>query len=111
MLVLLQQRCFNHVIREAAVCCPECKRFFCRECVTEHAGRMLCAACLIRASRSKTEKTRARLRVVVLRPAQLAISFFLLWLVFYSVGQGLLRIPDMFHPEHVSSSAELEDAE
>ena len=33
---LIHQRCSNHPGREAAVRCPECGRFFCRECVTEH---------------------------------------------------------------------------
>ena len=43
---LLDQRCSNHALREAAVQCPSCKRFFCRECVTEHAGRMICVNCV-----------------------------------------------------------------
>ena len=29
---LLYQRCFNHVLREAVARCPECLRYFCREC-------------------------------------------------------------------------------
>src|SRR5580658_7631208 len=36
-MTLLDQRCFNHDLREAVAQCPSCKRFFCRECVTEHA--------------------------------------------------------------------------
>ena len=43
---LLHQRCFNHMLREAVACCPECRRYFCRECVTEHEDKVLCAACL-----------------------------------------------------------------
>ena len=43
---LSQQRCFNHTSREAVARCPECGRFFCRECITEHDDRVLCAVCL-----------------------------------------------------------------
>ncbi len=42
------KRCFNHAGREAAARCPGCRRFYCRECVTEHDGRVLCAECLRR---------------------------------------------------------------
>ena len=44
----LQQRCWNHEAREAACRCPACGRSYCRECVSEHEGRLLCAACLSR---------------------------------------------------------------
>jgi hypothetical protein len=40
------QRCSNHAARTAACRCPACHFFYCRECVTEHDGRMLCAACV-----------------------------------------------------------------
>jgi len=107
---LLQQRCFNHAMREAAVRCPDCKRYFCRECVTEHAGRMLCASCLVAAAQTKTHRTRARLRTIVLRPLQVGASVCLVWLVFYTIGQGLLRIPDMFHEEDTSQADVWDDA-
>src|ERR1043166_5979979 len=51
MPTLLQQRCLNHSFREAVARCPECKRYFCRECVTEHDDRLICAACLKKLSR------------------------------------------------------------
>ena len=40
------QRCRNHAEREAVARCPGCGHHFCRECVTEHDDRILCAACL-----------------------------------------------------------------
>jgi len=43
---LTHQRCHHHQFREAAARCPECGRYFCRECITEHADRVLCASCL-----------------------------------------------------------------
>src|SRR5438132_254763 len=58
MEILARQRCLNHLNREAVARCPECKRFFCRECVTEHEDRLICAACL-----KKLAKATARRRV------------------------------------------------
>jgi hypothetical protein len=41
---ITQQRCLNHMLREAVARCPECSRFFCRECITEHEDKVLCAS-------------------------------------------------------------------
>ena len=41
MSSLIHRRCLHHPAREAVALCPECRRFYCRECVTEHAGRMI----------------------------------------------------------------------
>ena len=46
-------RCQRHPGREAAARCPSCQQSFCRECVTEHDGRMLCLGCF--AKRSQRE--------------------------------------------------------
>jgi hypothetical protein len=93
-VTLLDQRCVNHSLREAAVQCPSCKRFFCRECVTEHAGRMICVGCVAALSRAgdKTART-ARARWTVLALAGVLIA----WLVFYYLGLTLARIPSEFH--------------
>ncbi|MBT8374528.1 MAG: rhomboid family protein, partial [Deltaproteobacteria bacterium] len=32
---LALQRCNNHGQREAVARCPKCRRYFCRECITE----------------------------------------------------------------------------
>jgi hypothetical protein len=53
---LLLQRCFNHGMREAAARCPECGRFYCRECITEHDDRVLCSACLKKLARAPLAK-------------------------------------------------------
>jgi hypothetical protein len=45
-------QCTRHAGRPAAARCPQCRRFFCRECVAEHRGRLLCAECLDDATRS-----------------------------------------------------------
>ena len=91
---ILDQRCLNHSLREAAVQCPSCQRFFCRECVTEHAGRMICVSCVTALSHSQDKiahAARAKWGVMALAGILLA------WLVFYYLGQTLARIPSKFH--------------
>ena len=54
--ILRHQRCYHHHGREAVVRCPECGRFYCRECVTEHDDRMLCSRCLEQITHSAAGK-------------------------------------------------------
>jgi hypothetical protein len=90
---LIDQRCWNHGEREAVVRCPECRRFYCRECVTEHNGRMMCAACVAAAGRGQ-----ARGKTGVAVWIGLAAGGLLLaWLFFYNLGLILSRIPADFH--------------
>ena len=94
---LANQRCCNHALREAVARCPECGRFYCRECVTEHEGRVLCSACL----RSQTvvpETHRIRRGLArLLRPGLALAAFLAVWLFFQLCGQILLTIPSSFH--------------
>jgi hypothetical protein len=93
---LSQQHCFHHARREAVARCPECRRFFCRECVTEHEERLLCRDCLSRLSGHKKEKAGKWLGI--LPPfLQGASGFILLWFIFFWIGQILLAIPHSFH--------------
>ncbi len=96
MSILARQRCFNHGEREAAVCCPECGRFFCRECATEHSGKMLCAPCIRRRAVRK-EQRGSRWAGGAARMLLSAAALCLAWLCFYLVGHGLLLIPSEFH--------------
>ena len=92
---LVHQRCFNHSLREAAARCPECGQFYCRECITEHDDRVLCAACLRRLAHPPLARRRGFLGAV--RVLQLGAGVFLAWLFFYFLGQTLLSIPNSFH--------------
>lgn len=92
---LSQQRCFNHAAREAAARCPECGRFYCRECVTEHEDRLVCAACLRKIAHVPLLKRRGFVRTLL--AVRCAGSLFLLWFVFYLIGEGLASLPDSFH--------------
>ena len=45
MAISIQQtRCLLHPVREAVARCKGCEEYFCRECVGEHDGEMLCAS-------------------------------------------------------------------
>lgn len=94
---LAQQRCFNHAEREAVARCPECGRFFCRECVTEHDGRALCAACLKKLVRVPLLKRRGVMQF--LHFAQGVAGVVLAWFCFYLLGERLLSLPDEFHEQ------------
>ena len=95
MTHLIHQRCFNHSLREAAARCPECGRCFCRECVTEHDDRMICAVCLRHLVKPPfTQRTAFRAAV---RSAQVLAGMATVWLVFYLLGQLLVSLPDSFH--------------
>jgi hypothetical protein len=88
--VLIHQRCWNHELREAVCRCPSCSRYFCRECVTEHASRLLCAACLQSIGRGDPA-LRHRSRAL-LTPAAALGGLLLSWLLFYIGGEILLEI-------------------
>lgn len=94
-MTLIHVRCFNHADREAALRCPECGRFYCRECGTEHDRRFVCAACLRRLS---SPRAAARGRFAAAGRVLLAGGgIFLAWLCFYLCGQLLLAIPAEYH--------------
>ena len=95
---LRRKRCFNHARREAAGRCPECRRYHCRECLTEHEGRVVCASCLAKLSSPSGAEPRSRrlFSASVLVTLWLA-SLAILWIFFYGMGRGLTALPDSFH--------------
>ena len=95
MIPLVHQRCLHHADREAAARCPECKRYFCRECVSEHDGRILCASCLRKLLAPAKPRRRSFAGILRLGLSLLAVA--LAWFFFFLIGQGLLAIPDSFH--------------
>ena len=93
---LAQARCFKHVSREAVAKCPECGRFYCRECVTEHDGRVVCRSCLDELLAE--EPTTAPGWLKALGEWALASAGGLIVVYgFYLLGRILLRIPSQFH--------------
>jgi hypothetical protein len=103
MPLLTHQHCLNHSSREAVAQCPHCRHFFCRECITEHDDRILCAACLRQATKVvKSERHPFR----ALGRAGLSVAgLFTAALFFYWLGQMLLLIPTPFHDGAMWTSA------
>lgn len=95
MATLAARRCVQHPSREAVACCPHCRDFFCRECVVEHDGEVLCAACL--AKLPGAPATRAGGFAGIGRLAVTAFAAFAVWLFFQLVGTTLVRIPPEYH--------------
>jgi hypothetical protein len=89
------RRCVRHPTREAAARCPGCGEFFCRECVVEHDGKLLCSTCIAR--RVAATGRRAERLAAVRRFASAGGGVLALWIVFYWVGALLLKIPPDFH--------------
>ena len=81
----LHQRCWNHEAREAVCRCPACGRPYCRECVSEHEARLLCAACLRMQARAGAPR-RGSASLVALAVAGLLLA----WLIFYGAGRAMM---------------------
>ncbi|MBI1321087.1 MAG: rhomboid family protein [Candidatus Hydrogenedens sp.] len=105
---LTQKRCFNHGTREAAARCPACERYFCRECVTEHEGQVLCVSCLAKAAPENTAQRGSRLGGVVLLLQSVA-AIVVLWMVFFGLGRMMLSIPNEYHESVVTQPYYIED--
>lgn len=92
---LLHQRCFNHMLREAVARCPECQRYYCRECVTEHEDKVLCASCLshiVDPAASRLKRWGGFAGII-----HFLLGTMLIWMFFYYMGQLLLALPSSFH--------------
>lgn len=103
MSELIRQRCFTHAGREAVARCPQCRRYFCRECVTEHAGRLICASCLKELAASGP-RAAGRLRAAARAlgwAAQCLAGLLIVWTFFYLLGLALQLMPTPFHEGHV----------
>jgi len=105
---LARRRCFNHAVREAAARCPECQRFYCRECVTEHEGRVLCVSCIAKSLPTETAKQTGRLGPFV-GLLQYTAALLILWVVFFSIGRAILYVPSTFHESAFSQPFAAED--
>ncbi|MFT5121598.1 MAG: hypothetical protein ACI9TH_002977 [Kiritimatiellia bacterium] len=109
---LVRQRCFNHLEREAVAKCPSCSRFYCRECITPHDDRVICAACLKKEHIADTPSA-PRTRGTWLLPVKALAAFVIAWLFFTLIAAALLKIPSNFHagqtvdPEAIKALKEL----
>ena len=108
MTVLSSQRCYHHAAREAVARCPSCHHYYCRECSTEHEGRMLCASCL--AQQTTAQPASRRVLRFITTPAALLIGLIASWLFFQSLGGLLVRLPAAFHEGRPSGWLEIPDS-
>ena len=92
---ITQQRCLNHMLREAVARCPDCSRFFCRECITEHEDMVLCTSCLRK--RLKPAPKKFQRFKWVLRLGYFLAGLTLLYVIFYYIAQILVALPTDFH--------------
>lgn len=99
MTTLAARKCVRHTEREAVARCPSCGGDFCRECIVEHGGRVLCAACL--AKETPAEKTATpRSRAIIRGAADTVVTaacVLTLWVAFYAFGQFLKTLPAALH--------------
>ena len=92
---LRQQRCFHHANREASARCPECGRYYCRECITEHDDRVVCASCLAKITLKKETSTRNW--ALLPRLALAVAAIVVVYAVIVLFGNALLSMPSAFH--------------
>ncbi|MGD0620360.1 MAG: rhomboid family protein [Bryobacteraceae bacterium] len=95
MTQFIHQRCFVHPSREAVSLCLECRRAFCRECVVDHDGRLICAACLARVQAPAAGRRGALQRLF--SAAGLAVAILLCWILFYMFGRLLMLAEPAHH--------------
>jgi hypothetical protein len=96
---IAHQHCLNHPLREAVARCPECRQFYCRECVTEHDDRVICASCLHQIT--KAEKTVGGRLDWAKRVVACGAGWLVAGLFFYGVGRELIALPSEFHDEAI----------
>jgi len=96
--LLKHKRCFNHANREASARCPNCKHDFCRECITEHAGKMLCVNCLKKTSQKK--KSQKQLLVPLIYTLLLTAALTVIFLCFVWLGRTMAFSKVSDHSSH-----------
>lgn len=92
---MISAQCFHHSDRESVARCPACRRSYCRECITEHEGRVLCARCL----QQQLTPAEAPMRSLawLVRPLAVASGLLAAWMLFYALGWIVLRMPSDVH--------------
>ena len=88
------QRCLHHLEREAVARCTSCTQHFCRECIVEHDGRVICSEC-----RGKLLQKSGTTISIGKRLGTWSMwrSIFVFWFCIYLFGKTLLLIPSSFH--------------
>jgi hypothetical protein len=78
--------------------CPQCGSFFCRECVVEHGGRLVCSSCLAaQVARGGKQPKRVRNWRPLREAVGLGLAVLVVLLCFHLLGTLLLRVPSDVH--------------
>jgi len=94
MATLARARCFNHAHREAAGRCVACEHTYCRECLTEHAGRLMCSRCLGATAQAQAAAHGAGAwRGVFFGGLRLAVGIAIVAWVLQTAGRLVLMLP------------------
>lgn len=94
---LSKTTCLIHPSRAATARCPGCGAFYCKECITEHEGKLTCARCLAAEQGAGAGPGAEKRRLPLAPAAQLAIGLAVCWLIYYFFAQVLLSVPADFH--------------
>jgi hypothetical protein len=97
----LHQHCWNHEAREAVCRCPACRRSYCRECVSEHEGRLLCAVCLSGVAARSEAGAGVFGKLAPL--GMIAAAILIAWLAYWAAGASLIGVIRRLHQEPPSS--------
>lgn len=99
---LAQTTCRIHSERPASARCPGCKTFYCAECITEHEGKLTCAACLAKSNEpDKSTAVKSKRGLPDLwQPMPIihaVLGLFVVWILFYLTARFITSLPDSFH--------------
>jgi hypothetical protein len=87
----------RHDSREAIARCPSCGGFFCRECVVEHDGRLVCSTCLQKVATAAAAVPKISWFARAVQVGGVTLTVFVTWLLFYALGSTLVHIPPDVH--------------
>lgn len=88
--------CLNHPQREVAARCTSCGSVFCRECVTNFDGKMICSACYRKQAEAPAEVVK-RDWFWLTWGLQLMTGLGLTWFMWWLLGRLLAGLPSSFH--------------
>jgi hypothetical protein len=93
----LRQDCLHHPHRGAVARCPACAQSFCRECVVEHEGKLLCTDCLEAKKVKNDERPVAWWQLPIWPWVQILLGLVMLSALFYASGRIVRAIPPDYH--------------
>lgn len=88
-MTVADEKCWYHAARAAAARCPECEKYYCRECITEHEGQVICATCL---DALTTEEEREEQASGLFSIVYGLLGMLLSWLLFYVISRSLIEL-------------------